>query len=176
MSVFLKKMMQSQQKKTLAAIVIIAAIAVSGFLILVNLLRKTPESPGEGRTIPEESTSNYLDKLNFPPPPPEQDIVYSYTGTITSVSSIGPDQNILTIDTERGIKKITWNSQTEIVSQIRPTKDERDQMTSAQLAAALNREYAFTDSFTVGMLIRAVSDSNIRGFEEFTASKIIVTK
>ena len=164
----------STRTKQNIGIILIALIVIGIGYVIIQQWRA-------GQVIPAQNVNQNVSlplpkgppEPTFPPIPPEEDHVYSYAGRVTAADAT---QKIITIQTQRGEKKVSYNDKTVFMVTVQPPLEERLTMQPDELQAQITTQPASASDITVDSTIVAQNDDNIRGLTEFTANKITIIK
>ena len=150
----------------LVGIILIAGITYVVYQEFGGQRQDVLESPQE-KTAPSQES---LEQPNIPIPPPEAPVVKSYNGRIVSLDI---EAKKFKLETEHGNKEVLYTEATEIVARSRPTREQLTTLSPKELSLAMTQELQFGE-LTVGDIVTAISDENIREFTSFEASKILI--
>lgn len=163
-----------RRSKALPIAITIVLLAIIGGVVMW-MLQSRPAAPTTDQTPTDSATEDqggiYQRNVKFPPQPTEEDEVYSYTGRVLSIEG---STRTLTLATDRGVKQVTITSATTIARQIRPSPAERETLTGEQIAARLAQEFPAERPVQADDTVTVISNINIKGLEQFTATKIII--
>src|SRR3989338_3506056 len=103
----------------------------------------------------------------FPPMPPENAAVYSYTGNITAIDDA---TQIITMQTSFGTRQVQITQDTEILGKSRKMRENLLNLPPEEAAKAINKTTPYTKELVVGDIISAESTTNIKDKSPFDAS------
>ena len=161
-------------------VVVVVSIGLIVFAIVTIENKILPQQSEQAQQQAPQATANVpgtvpgpagIPQPSFPPTPPETAPVYAYAGRVQAVDI---DKKILTLDTAYGTKLVTYTAETKIVSRIKPTSNEQQRLTAAELQARYSRETEFTGTVEQHDAIIAEAKEDLRGKSAFTATKIII--
>ena len=155
--------------RSLPAIVILGIIAI-GSVVYWQLQKYDGQ-----RNLQQETGTPAPEQPRVPivAPPPEERIVYSYGGLVTSLDT---GAKTITLQTTRGAKQVLYTPETVFLLTTQPPPEERQTAQPDDLALRAKEQNGSESDIAAGATIVAQSDIDIRGKEEFTAVKITIIK
>ena len=164
--------MPGDRKKFTGVLLGAAVLGLGILLISLVLINTRPKQQTGPTTGPAPATeTEVFPQPNFPDPPPEEPIVYAYSGSVTEIH-----ENEITLETERGLKKITLTPATRYSIQHTPTNEDRRTLSPAEIQAKFFLETSNKSEIKIKDIITAENPQNIRGMQEFSAAHIIIIR
>ena len=148
--------------------------SIVGFYFIQHSAKQSTQPPGQTTPNDAEGFKYPLDTTPlFPPVPPEEDKVYSYSGQIQSIDTSAKKISLQTI---RGTRTILYTDVTTYARTVKPTHDQLVQLQPEELAKLMNTEVPYGGGLANGDTITAIAADNIRGHDTITAVHIIIIK